>query len=175
MEVILLMASTVDGIIAKNSSQVVDWTGKADKKYYVEVTKKAGVMIMGSNTYDSIGRPLPGRLNVVMTRDKSRQSDQDNLIFTDLPPAGILEDLERKGYTSVALVGGATVNTLFIRENLITQIHLTLVPRLFGSGLSLFAPPLDLDLEVSLTSTKDLGDGHILLIYHVGNRQLPLG
>ena len=33
MEVILLMASTVDGLIARNSSQIVDWTGKADKKY----------------------------------------------------------------------------------------------------------------------------------------------
>ena len=171
MEVILLMASTVDGLIARNSSQIVDWTGKADKKYYVEVTKKAGVMIMGSKTYDTIGKPLPGRLNVVMTRDKSRQSDQDNLIFTDQPPAKILEDLELKGYTSVALVGGATVNTLFIRDNLITQIHLTVVPRLFGSGLSLFAPPLELDLGLSLESTKDLGDGHILLIYHVGNHE----
>jgi dihydrofolate reductase len=106
-----------------------------------------------------------------MTRDKSRQSDQDNLIFTDQPPAKILEDLELKGYTSVVLVGGATVNTLFIRDNLITQIHLTVVPRLFGSGLSLFAPPLELDLGLSLVSTKDLGDGHILLIYHVGNHE----
>jgi len=167
MEVILLMASTVDGKIARDSSQVVDWTGKADKKYYVELTKKAGVMIMGSKTYDTIGKPLPGRLNVVMTRDKSRQSDQDNLIFTDLSPAKILEDLERKGYTSVALVGGSVVNTLFIRDNLITQVHLTLVPRLFGSGLSLFAPPLELDLDLSLESTKDLGSGHILLIYHL--------
>jgi dihydrofolate reductase len=171
MEVILLMASTVDGLIARNSSQIVDWTGKADKKYYVEVTKKAGVMIMGSKTYDTIGKPLPDRLNVVMTRDKSRQSDQENLIFTDQPPAKILEDLELKGYTSAVLVGGATVNTMFIRDNLITQIHLTLVPRLFGSGLSLFAPPLDLDLGLSLESTKDLGDGHILLIYHVGNHE----
>lgn len=171
MEVILLMASTVDGKISRNSSQVVDWTGKADKKYYVELTKKAGVMIMGSKTYDTIGKPLPGRLNVVMTRDKSRQSDQDNLIFTDLSPAKILEDLDRKGYTSVALVGGATINTLFILDNLITQVHLTLVPRLFGSGLSLFAPPLELDRDLSLESTKDLGDGHILLIYHVVNNE----
>lgn len=171
MEVILLMASTVDGITAKNSSQVVDWTGKADKKYYVEVTKKAGVMIMGSKTYDTIGKPLPGRLNIVMTRDKSRQSEQDDLIFTDLPPAKILEDLELKGYTSVALVGGAAINTLFIRDNLITQIHLTLVPRLFGSGLSLFAPPLELDHDLSLASIEDLGDGHILLIYHVVNHE----
>nr|WP_319494850.1 dihydrofolate reductase family protein [uncultured Desulfobacter sp.] len=167
MQVILLMASTVDGKIAKDASQFVDWTGKADKKYFVEMTKKAGVMIMGSTTYDTIGKPLPGRLNIVMTRDKARQSDQDNLIFTDLPPAGILEDLEQKGYTSAALIGGATINSLFARENLITQVHLTLVPRLFGSGLSLFAPPIDLDMALTFESCQDIGGGHLLLIYHV--------
>lgn len=168
MKVILLVASTVDGKIAKDSSQFVNWTGKADKKYFVEQTRKAGVMIMGSKTYDTIGKPLPGRLNVVMTRDKSRQSDQDNLIFTDLSPAGILEDLELRGYTSAALVGGATINALFARDNLITQVHLTLVPRLFGSGLSIFAPPLDLDLGLIFESSQDIGDGHVLLIYRVG-------
>ena len=167
MQVILLMASTVDGMIAKDAGQFVDWTGKADKKYFVEMTKKAGVMIMGSTTYDTIGKPLPGRLNIVMTRDKARQSDQDNLIFTDLPPAKILEDLEQKGYTSAALIGGATINTLFARENLITQVHLTLVPRLFGSGLSLFAPPVDLDMALAFESCRDIGGGHLLLIYHV--------
>ncbi|PIE62879.1 MAG: dihydrofolate reductase [Desulfobacter postgatei] len=167
MEVILLMASTVDGKIAKNSDQFVDWSGKADKKYFVELTHKAGVMIMGSKTYDTIGSVLPGRLNIVMSRDRSRQSDQDNLVFTDLSPARILEDLSLKGYTSAALIGGATINTLFAKANLITQVHLTLVPRLFGSGLSIFAPPLHLDLSLSFESSRDMGNGHILLIYHV--------
>ena len=167
MEVILLMASTVDGKIARASSQFVDWTGKADKKYFVAQTKKAGVMIMGSKTYDTIGKPLPGRLNIVMTRDKSRQSDYDNLIFTDMSPVKILEDLALGGYTVAALVGGATVNALFARDNLITQLHLTIVPRLFGSGLSIFAPPLDLDIGLAFESSQDIGDGHILLIYHV--------
>lgn len=171
MEVILLMASTVDGKIARDSSQFVNWTGKADKKYFVEQTQKAGVMIMGSKTYDTIGKPLPGRLNIVMTRDKSRQSDQDNLVFTDLSPARILEDLELEGYTSAVLVGGATVNSLFARDNLITQVHLTIVPRLFGSGLSIFAPPLDLDLGLTLESSQVFGQGHILLIYRVGTHE----
>lgn len=173
MDVILLMASTVDGKIAKDSKQPVDWTGKADKHYFVKQTKKAGVMIMGSETYDTIGKPLPGRLNIVMTQDKSRQSDQDNLIFTDLSPIMILEDLELKGYSSVVLIGGAIINSLFARDNLITQVHLTLVPMLFGSGLSIFAPPLDLDIGLRFESVEDLEGGHLLLIYHVITHEKP--
>ena len=165
MEVILLMATTLDGMIARDSSQFVDWSGKADKQYFVKITRDAGAMIMGSKTYDTIGRPLPGRLNIVMTRDKSRKSDADNLIFTDQPPADILKDLEAKGYDKVALIGGAIVNSMFSKENLITDVHLTLVPKIFGQGLSLFTDTLDMELE--LTEYRELDKGHLLMIYRV--------
>jgi len=165
MDVILLMATTLDGMIARDSNQLVDWTGKADKKYFVQVTKEAGAMIMGSKTYDTIKRPLPGRLNIVMTRDKSRVSRDDNLIYTDQSPAQILRDLEQRGYEKVTLIGGAMVNSLFARANFITEVHLTLVPKLFGTGLSLFDCELDLDLD--LTETRELDKGHLLMVYQV--------
>ncbi len=165
MDVILLMATTLDGMIARDSSQLVDWTGKADKQYFVKVTKEAGAMIMGSKTYDTIRRPLPGRLNIVMTRDKNRVSQDERLIYTDQPPGQILADLEERGYDKVALIGGAVVNSLFARENLITQVHLTLVPKLFGTGLSLFNDDLDMNLE--LRESRELDKGHMLMIYQV--------
>lgn len=165
MDVIMLMAATVDGKIARDSSELVDWTGKADKKYFVQVTRRAGAMIMGSKTFDTIGRALPDRKNIVMTRNKNRKSDADNLIFTDQPPAEILAGLEREGYTEVTLIGGAGVNTLFARENLITHIHLTIVPILFGSGLSLFSHEMARDLM--LEEYRDIGNGHLLLVYKV--------
>lgn len=165
MKVILLMAVTADGMIAKDSSQLVDWSGKADKKYFVEVTKNAGVMIMGSKTYDTIGRPLPGRKSIVMTRNKDRQSNDDNLVFTDRPPARILEDLEKEGYQSAALIGGAKINTLFMAQNLVDEIHLTIVPLFFGKGLTLFAQ--DLDFELELIDVNSIGKSHLLIRYRV--------
>ncbi len=165
MDVILLMAATLDGKIARDSDQLVDWTGKADKKYFVEVTRQAGAMIMGSKTYDTIGKPLPGRKNIVMTRDKTRKSRDKNLIFTDQSPGQILKDLEDEGFTQVALIGGAMVNSLFARGNLITEIHLTLVPVLFGTGLSLFTHELSMDLE--FMESREIDTGHLLLIYKV--------
>jgi len=165
MDVIMLMAATVDGKIARDESELVDWTGKADKQYFVKVTREAGAMIMGSKTYDTIGRALPDRKNIVMTRDKTRKSNGDNLVFTDQAPAGILAGLEAEGYTRVALIGGAAVNSLFAKENLITHIHLTLVPRIFGAGLSLFN--LEMDRELELLGSREIADGHLLLIYKV--------
>lgn len=165
MKVILLMAVTADGMIARDSNHMVDWSGKADKQYFVNVTKKTGVMIMGSKTFDTIGRVLPGRLNIVMTRDNERRTAEDNLIFTDRSPAQILEDLESRGYTSAALIGGAMVNTLFLEQKLVDEVHLTIVPKFFGRGLTLFDQTLDINL--SLMDVSKIDPAHILLCYRV--------
>jgi|SRR6056297_98681 len=167
-QVILVMASTVDGKIAKDFKHVTNWTGTADKKYYSEITKNVGVMIMGSTTYDTIGKPLPDRLNIVMTQDESRKSNYDNLIFTRLPPVEVLENLKLKGFKKATIVGGSTINSLFIKDNLITHIHLVIVPKLFGSGLSLFNSPLNQNLL--LETTQLLDNGCVLVIYKIKNK-----
>ncbi len=165
MKLILLMAVTADGMIARNSSHFADWTGKADKQYFVKTTKNAGVMIMGSKTWDTIGKVLPGRKSMVMTRDKSRKSQDKNLVFTDLAPKQIVEDLSSQGFECAILIGGATVNTLFMEQDLIDEIHLTVVPKLFGQGLTLFTRPLDVQLE--LMEEVKLDSGHVLAKYRV--------
>ncbi len=165
MKVILLMAVTADGMIARDSMQLVDWTGKADKQYFVHVTRQAGVMIMGSTTFDTIGKVLPGRKTIVMTRNKTRTSQNTDLVFTDQTPGQIVKELEAQGVTSAALVGGSVVNTLFLKENLVDEIHLTMVPRFFGKGMPLFKEALDTRLE--LLDVKKIDEGHVLLTYKV--------
>ncbi len=165
MEVILLMAMTLDGKIARTRSELVNWTGKKDKQYFVKVTRNAGVVIMGSKTFDTIGYPLPGRKNIVMTRDVTRQSDDPSLVFTDQAPSRILADLKYQGFERAALIGGSVINSLFAKQGLITQIHLTLVPKVFGQGLSLFNIPLDLSFEFDMC--QEIDKGHLLLIYKV--------
>lgn len=161
----MLMAMTLDGKIARGSTELVNWTGKADKHYFVRVTREAGVVIMGSKTFDTIGKPLPGRKNIVMTRNKNRKSTADNLIFTAQSPSEIVRELQDQGFDKAALIGGEVVNTLFAREKLITQVHLTLVPVIFGQGLSLFNEPLDMDLE--FMESREIDKGHLLLTYGV--------
>ncbi|MCA1795851.1 MAG: dihydrofolate reductase, partial [Desulfobacteraceae bacterium] len=64
-----------------------------------------------------------------------------------------------------AIIGGSVVNSLFAKENLITQIHVTLVPAVFGQGLSLFNTDLDLSLEY--VASREIAAGHLLLMYKV--------
>ncbi len=165
MKVILLMAITLDGRIGKTPDHFPDWTGPEDKKLFVEITRRAGVLIMGSKTFDTIGSPLPGRKNVVLTRDKSRISRWDNLVFTDDPPGVILKKLEQEGYTEAILTGGAMVNALFAEEGLIDELVITIAPKIFGYGLSLFTQEISMNLE--LKNIARLGRDMVCLTYRV--------
>lgn len=159
------MAMSADGIIAKNSNHFVNWTEPADKKFFVEITRKAGVVVMGSKTFDTIGKALPGRLNVIMTRNKERISNEDNLEFSSKSPSELLSDLKQRGYSEVSVIGGAVINSLFLRDNLVDNIHLTVCPLLFGQGLTMFAE--DHAVKLKLQETKVIGEESVLITYQV--------
>ncbi len=165
MEVTLLMAMTLDGKIAKTADHFPDWTAPEDKKFFAERTRKAGAVVMGSRTFDTLKKPLPGRLNVVMTRDPSRTSPWTNLVFTQDPPRKILGWLESLGYREVVLAGGALINSLFAAENLIDRLIVTVSPKIFGTGISLFSPEISMDL--SLEDIQRAGKELVVLSYKV--------
>jgi dihydrofolate reductase len=165
MKVVLLMAMTVDGKIAKDQHHFPDWTSSEDKRMFKAVTQKAGVLIMGSKTYDAIGRPLPDRKNIVLTRKKERWCDQGNLVFTGESPKALLSNLTKEGYSTVILAGGAKINYLFAVENLIDEIHVTFSPVIFGTGLSLIGGQVSMILE--LIDFKALNRHEIFARYRV--------
>lgn len=165
MKVTLVMALTLDGKIGKDPDHFPDWTGKEDKKLFAEISKKAGVVIMGSKTFDTFGTPLPGRKNIIMTRDKHRKSDWENLVFTNKKSKEILEDLEKEGYATVILAGGALANSLFAEENLIDEIIVTISPKIFGYGLSLFSE--EISMELRLETLERVGQNLVCLRYKV--------
>ena len=165
MLISLMVAITVDGKIARASNHYPDWTGKADKQLYVDITRKAGVMIMGSTTFDIIGRVLPGRKTVVMTRNANRRSDRDDLVFTQAPPEQIINDLASQGYQEAILVGGAKINTVFAEKGLIDELILTISPHAFGTGLSIFSGTVD--LKLALKKFWQLDEDTLCLRYRV--------
>jgi len=167
MKVTLLMAMTLDGRIAKSADHFPDWTGKEDKQLFVDMTRRAGVIIMGSKTFATIGKPLPGRKNIILTRDTSRSSNDPDLVFSSRPPENVLANLEADGYREVILAGGALINSLFAEEKLIDEIVVTLSPLIFGRGLSLFTEEISMELE--LLDVGQLGRDLVCLRYRVLN------
>ena len=67
----LIVAVSRNGVIGIDNQ--LPWHLPEDLKYFKPVTM-GKPLIMGRKTYDSIGRPLPGRTNIVVTRDPSWQA-----------------------------------------------------------------------------------------------------
>lgn len=175
MKVIIIAAVTLDGKISHAADEDVQWTSAADKKFFSQETKAAGVVIFGSTTYQAMGRALPGRLNIVMTRHPEKFSDQTRsgiLEFTDLAPAAILDNLAERGYNTVIIGGGSAVYSLFLAANLVDEIYLNVVAKIFGRGVSLFHE-LDINpIDLELLAFDPLGEGEVLLKYRVMSKAL---
>lgn len=167
MKKILMMAITVDGKIAKHTTHAATWTSKADKRIFIEETKKAGAIIMGQVTYDTIGRPLPNRLNIVMNPEPDTSKNIPGILeFTNRQPKELLSDLEKRGFSAVIIGGGATINGLFLSQGFIDEVWLTVEPKIFGSGLSLFNNA-DVDLDLELIEARKLDTNVLQLRYRV--------
>lgn len=147
MKIILMMAITLDGKIAKNSDHFPDWTGSADKKLFARVSKEAGLIIMGEKTFKTFPAPLKERLNVVFTLEPN-PVDIPGVKWVSGDPLKVVNELEVMGYTSAILGGGATINTLFLKNNLVDEIIITIAPKIFGQGIDLFNEAFDINLDL---------------------------
>jgi dihydrofolate reductase len=162
MKVFIIAAQTLDGFIAKSLDQVsTNWTSTDDKKFFTERTKKAGVVVMGSSTYRTFNKPLKDRLNIVYSRNESFEGTEK----TSLEPKELVKDLEARGFSEVAICGGSSIYTLFLKAGVVDTIYLTIEPILFGNGISLLNENIDLNL--ALISEEKTSSGTLFLEYKV--------
>lgn len=93
---------------------------KKDLKHFKKTTT-GGIVIMGRKTFDSMGRALPNRENIILTRDKDLKRE-GVLVFNDV--SQILSYVE-KSSKDAFVIGGAEICKLFlayIDEAIITKI-----------------------------------------------------
>ncbi|TSA46004.1 dihydrofolate reductase [bacterium] len=164
MKIILVMAMSADGKIAKNSDHFPDWTSKEDKKMFMKVTKEVGVVIMGDKTFFMFPKPLPDRLNVVFTLLENPPVTE-NVKWVTGEPEKVLADLEKEGCKSAILGGGTYMNTQFLERKLIDEIWLTIEPKIFGDGLGVFGGDFDVDLK--LIDVLKINNDSLIVKYRV--------
>jgi dihydrofolate reductase len=101
----LIAALGENRVIGTNNS--MPWHLPADFKYF-KATTLGKPIIMGRKTWDSLGRPLPGRLNLVVTRQKDLTLEGAE-VFTSLADAiaRAEEWAHEQGVAEVMLIGGA--------------------------------------------------------------------
>jgi dihydrofolate reductase len=124
MKLNIIVATDLNGAIGKDNQ--LPWHMPADLKHFKETTLGKPV-IMGRKTYESIGRPLPGRINVVVSQTLSKD-EYGITVVKSLTEA--FEALE--GHTEAFVIGGGQL----YREALplATTLYLTKIHTLVGNA-----------------------------------------
>ncbi|MFI5275319.1 MAG: dihydrofolate reductase family protein [Candidatus Saccharimonadales bacterium] len=167
MNVFIIAAMSADGFIGYDAShRSLDWRSKADAQFFIEKTKEAGVMVMGSTTFHTfkMKRTPPGRRLIVYS-SKPESIVGEGVETTNEDPKLLIERLEREGAPGVAICGGATIDKLFLDNELVDELFLTVEPVLFGAGIPLFSG--DVRARLNLIEFRQLSDDTILLHYAV--------
>lgn len=119
MEIILIAAVDINLAIGKDGQ--IPWNIKEDLKFFKKKTENTAI-IMGRATYDSIGRPLPNRKNIVMTRSIE---GREGVVEVNSSEEAIRE--ARSYSERVNIIGGEYIYKEFLpvaTKLLITEIEL---------------------------------------------------
>ena len=119
-----MIISTIVATGNKNAIGVdndLPWHLPADLKFFKETTK-GHFVIMGRKSFESIGRPLPGRTNLIVTRQKDF-SHSGIYVFHSIAEA--LKFAQNKEQKEVFILGGSTIYEQ--TKNLWNKLYLTRV------------------------------------------------
>ena len=123
MKISLIVAVSRNGAIGLNNQ--LPWYLPEDLKYFKSVTM-GKPLIMGRKTFDSIGRPLPGRANIVLTRDPQWTSDGVEVVQS-VEQALVAGEIacEAADVDEIMVIGGEQIYRMTI--DLADRIYLTQV------------------------------------------------
>jgi dihydrofolate reductase len=106
MQLVLVVARARNGVIGNNGA--LPWHLPADLKRFKAMTVGKPV-VMGRKTFDSIGKPLPGRHNIVLTRDRGWRADGVT-VAANLAEAVAAAGLDpRARADEIMVIGGAQI------------------------------------------------------------------
>jgi len=149
---ISLVAAMASNRVIGNGLEI-PWKIKGEQLRFKELTT-GRVMVMGRLTYESIGRPLPNRTNVILTRDKNFQAEGCE-VFHSLE--AILDHYKNEQEIMIAGGGQLYKDTLDLADTL----YLTIIHKAIQGDI--FFPEFSLD-DFQEVSREDV-DGEIPYSY----------
>ena len=102
MTILSMIVATADNrIIGKENT--MPWHLPADLAYFKKITLGKPI-IMGRKTFESIGRPLPGRRNIVISRDENYQAQGVETVTSVDSALALVNDVEE-----IMVIGGGAI------------------------------------------------------------------
>ena len=124
MKVSLIVAMSENRVIGRQNQ--MPWHLPNELKYFKRMTIGKPV-VMGRNTFESIGKPLPGRPNIIVTRNAEYDADGVSVVTSVEDALDLAQQLsEHDANAEVMVIGGAQIFavTLPIADRLyLTEVH----------------------------------------------------
>ena len=135
MKITLVAAIASNNVIGKENS--LPWNIPEDLKRFKQMTS-GHTILMGRKTFDSIGRPLPNRQNIVMTKDENFEREGIKVI-NDFDEA---LEIIKESNEDVFVIGGSKIYELF--EPVANSLAITRILKDFEGDA--FFPDINWDL-----------------------------
>ena len=132
MKITIVAAIASNNVIGQKNS--LPWDIPEDLRRFKQLTS-GHTILMGRKTFDSIGRPLPNRTNIVMTKDTNYQKEGIEIVFDVNEALDLIRNLNEK----VFIIGGSKIYKLF--EPLASSLMITRVLKDFEGDA--FFPDID--------------------------------
>jgi len=132
---ILSMIAAMDRNRLIGNNNELPWHLPADFAHFKKTTMGKPIL-MGRKTYDSIGRPLPGRLNIVLTRSKELSIEGVEVVTSFESAKRLVDDSQE-----LMIIGGSGIYQLLLDK--VDRIYLTIVEETFKGDA--WFPELDME------------------------------
>lgn len=123
------------------------WRLPADMAY-VKKTTMGKALLMGRKTFDSIGKPLPGRHNIVLTRDPAFQVEGVTVVHS------VTEALDRFAYEELIIFGGSEIYKLFLPY--VDRMYITYLQHTFKTDATF--PDVDMSEWILVSNEQGVTD-----------------
>lgn len=166
-KLILYIAASLDGYIARVDGSI-DWLDPSAATLtsdagYAKLCSQIDTVLLGKQTYDQITTELSpnhwfyeAMLTYVWTHE--HREDTHNIKFIDTDPVAFLQQLKQQDGKDIWLNGGAGIIHPLLREKLVDELQLTILPISLGQGIPLFPSQ-----ELHYTLTQLVSEGDVMM------------
>lgn len=157
MKISIIVAISLDYRITDINGST-SWTSKEDQDHLKYLIKQSDILIMGRKTYDVFKDKIQlsySKQRIVLSREIKHSLDFKSLKFTRQKPQEIIESLDSQ--KNVLILGGNQIYDLFLRDDLVDNIYLTIEPVKLNTGLqitSMLINPAGFKLKNTKTINK---------------------
>lgn len=167
MRVILFMASTLNGIIARSDGSE-DFLSDDNWEEFSKLAENHGCFIVGRKTYQTVQKWKDYNFDninakiIIVSKNSKLKLSKDCILASS--PKDAIKKSAKLGMKSVLLTGGGKLNSSFLKNNLVDEILLNINPIILGKGIKIFSEDQFED-NLKLVSVKKLSSDIVQLHY----------